>query len=252
MHTSKTWAYLAITVLTLGACKKDSEAPVENTPNTSPANVSLDFRFMKGLNPFTLDSTVTDSLGHAVKLTTFKFYASGIHAEDDYEQHIGEWPAAYLLIDASQPMNIFPLGTMAAAHLHQFHCNLGLEDSTNLADPSLSDAPLNDTTMYWPTNTALGHRFVRIEGRVDANGDGFDVNDPIFRYDCYTSASLSEAHAHEHHDVAAGENYVAPVLIDMAQLFAGISVADTLSAMGATPTNLRFISNLSGAIDGME
>jgi hypothetical protein len=253
MTNTRIFGLMALIALAIGACKKDSEAPVSDPAGTSPANISLDFHFMKGANPFTLDSVVADSLGRAVKLSTCKFFVSGTHAEDDYEQHVGEWPTVYLLVDASHPANTFAMGTMAAAHVHQFHFDLGLDSTTNHADPTLANAPLNDASMHWAWNPAQGYKFLVAEGHVDDDGDGLvDNTDPEFIYHCATDALLGEAHAHEHHDVVAGENYVAPILIDVAQLFAGISVLDTLNAMGGTPTNVRLMNNLSSAIDGVE
>lgn len=253
MNTKQLMAAMALTALTITACKKDSEEPAPPTVSTT-ANVSLEFRFVNGENGYTLDTLLADSLGHAIKVSSAKFYVSAIHAENDDDVIVGDWDDAFLLVDASATTNTFSIGTMSApAHIHQFHFDIGLDSTTNHADPTLAEAPLNDATMHWAWNTAAGYKFLLLEGRVDDDGDGVvDGSDPEFVYHCATDALLSEAHAHQHHDVTSGENYSAPVLVNMALLFAGIDVVATPNAMGGEAVNVRVISNLAGAIDGEE
>jgi hypothetical protein len=245
---------LALAALAFTACKKDEEAaPDDHSHDPATANVSLGFSLMQGENDYTLDSLLTDSLGHKIKLNTLRFFVSGIHAEDDADVVVGEWDDAYLLVDAGNSANTFALGSITAAHIHQFHFSLGLDSATNHADPTVAEAPLNDASMHWNWNPAAGYKFLVVEGRVDDDGDGVvDAGDPEIVYHCATDALLTEAHAHEHHDVVSGENYVAPVHVDLAQLFAGIDAVTTTGGMGDTPVNVRLMQNLAGSIDGAE
>ncbi len=245
---------LALAALAFTACKKDEEAaPDDHSHDPATANVSLGFSLMQGGNDYTLDSLLTDSLGHKIKLSSLRFFVSGIHAEDDADVMVGDWDDAYLLVDANNASNTFALGSITAAHIHQFHFALGLDSATNHADPTVAEAPLNDASMHWNWNPAAGYKFLVVEGRVDDDGDGVvDAGDPEIVYHCATDALLTEAHAHEDHALANAENYVAPVHVDLSLLFAGIDAVTTTSGMGAEAVNLRLMQNLAGSIDGAE
>lgn len=244
---------LALAALAFTACKKDDDAPDDHSHDPATATVSLGFSLMQGENGYTLDSLLTDSLGHKIKLSSLRFFVSGIHAEDDADVMVGDWDDAYLLVDAANASNTFALGSITAAHIHQFHFSLGLDSATNHADPTVAEAPLNDGSMHWNWNQAAGYKFLVVEGRVDDDGDGVvDAGDPEVVYHCAMDALLTEAHAHEDHELVSGENYVAPVHVDLAQLFAGIDAVATTNGMGAEPVNARLMQNLAGSIDGME
>ena len=255
METTNKLILMALLAATFAACKKDDDAPTDDGHDhgTVSGNLSLEFRFMEGGNTWTLDSTLTDSLGHAVKVDVARFFVSGLHAEDDGGNLVGDWDDTYLLIEGTSPSQVFALGTIAGAHIHQFHFNLGLDSTTNHADPTLAEAPLNDATMHWNWLPTAGYKFVVLEGRVDDDGDGVvDAGDPEFMYHCATDALLTEGHAHQHFDVVSGGNAVGVALVDMGQVFAGIDVLATPDGMGGTPVNQRLMSNLAGAIDGEE
>ena len=111
MNTKQLMAAMALTALTITACKKDSEEPAPPTVSTT-ANVSLEFRFVNGENGYTLDTLLADSLGHAIKVSSAKFYVSAIHAENEDDVIVGDWDDAFLLVDASATTNTFSIGTM--------------------------------------------------------------------------------------------------------------------------------------------
>ncbi len=244
--------FMAFTVaLAVGfiACKKDSDEPADTTPVETPHNatVRMSFTFIQGLNPYTLDSIIHDSLGHALKLDLMKFYIGGGHVHNDEDVEVAEYDSARFLVDASAT-NDFLFGPIYASHIHEFHLDLGLDSATNHADFATAQAPLNDPTMYF--DAADEYVFLRIEGHADSDGDG--TFETLINYACGTDALLTDAHVHAHHDIVEGETFTAPALVDMIALFAGIDVVATPTAFGAEEVNARLMENLELGINGME
>lgn len=251
MNNKQALAAIAALALVLPACKKDKDEDPEHEHHH--ATINMAFTFQVNGEEWTVDSLLSDSLGHALKVNSARFFVSGIHAENDEDVLVGEWPESYLLVDAAGSGNTITLGEMEVGHIHQFHFDLGLDSTANHADPTLASAPLNDATMHWNWDPAAGYKFLVLEGRYDDDGDGIvQADDPEFIFHCATDDLLTEAHAHVHHTVVEGETFTAQVLVDMARLFDGIDVLATPSAMGGGPVNARLMTNLSGAIDGVE
>lgn len=248
MKTKHLMAFTAALAVGFTACKKDSDEPVDTTPVEVPHNatIRLSFAFVQGLNTFTLDSIVHDSLGHALKLDGLRFYIGGGHAANDEEEEVGHFEDARLLVDANAT-NDFPLGPIYASHIHEIHLDLGLDSATNHADFATAEAPLNDPSLYF--NTTEGYKFLMISGHADGDGDG--TFETAFSYACGTDALLTDAHVHVHHDIVEGETFTAPAIVDVIALFAGIDVIATPSASGAEETNARLMENLELAIGGM-
>lgn len=249
MTTKHFMAFTVALAVGFTACKKDSDEPVDTTPVETPHNatVRMSFTFIQGLNPYTLDSIVHDSLGHALKLDGLRFYIGGGHAANDEEIEVAEYDSARFLVDASAT-NDFLLGPIYASHIHEFHLDLGLDSATNHADFATAEAPLNDPTMY--LNASDGYKFLVITGHADADGDG--TFETAFNYACGTDALLTDAHVHAHHDIAEGETFTAPASVDVIALFAGIDVVATPMGSGAEEVNIRLMENLELGINGME
>jgi hypothetical protein len=97
---------------------------------------------------------------------------------------------------------------------------------------------------------AAGYKFLALEGRVDANGDGLvDASDPEFVYHCAMDMLRTTVEVHAHHDLVVDETYTINVNVDMGEILSGIDVAGNLNAMGATPLNQRLMQNLALALD---
>lgn len=252
-ETTKPLAILLGLATALSACKKDSDT--EPTPTPTPTEVShhatirLSLMFMKDTNAYALDTVLHDSLGHALKLTTMRFYIGGGHAVNDEDEEVGHFEESILLVDADSAMNDFLLGPIYTSHIHEFHMDLGLDSAVNHTDISGATAPLNDAGMYLGSATA-GRIFVKVVGNADLNGDG-TFEQPI-SFTCSGDELLNEAHIHVHHDIVEGETFTGEGTVDMALLFEGIDVATTATGTGSDPVCTRLVSNLSGAIMGME
>lgn len=232
----------------LTACKKDDPAAPAADPS---ATIKVSYTFVNGTQPFTLDSTVTDSLGRKVRFSVARFMTSGYRMKDDAHVVIGDYPNRYILADAALASNLYDLGSITPQHTHSLELQIGLDSAVNHSDPTqYTTAPLNDATMHWSWNPAAGYKFMALEGRVDANGDGMiDVNDPEFTYHCATDALLTPAEVHAHNDLADGETFTVEIKVDMGALLQGVDVANNLVRMGATPVNQRLMQNLVLALD---
>ncbi len=249
MKNAFTAALLLAALSTITACKQDEDVTPTPTP-TDPAHnatVRMSFAFMKGENAYALDSIISDSLGHKIKLTSMRFYIGGGHAMDDDDNEIGHYEDAILLVDASQA-NDFAIGSIHAVHVHAFHLHLGLESDANHLDITGAEPPLDDAGMYLGSTTD-GRAFLKITGNiVDNNGTPIQS----ISYTCSTDALLGEAEVHAHHDIVEGETFTAEAMVDMSQLFAGVDAMTNPTATAADPVCQRLMINLSGAIDGME
>lgn len=241
-------AALALTALITG-CKKDDDV-VEDTHVHHHGTIKVSYAFVNDTLPFTLDSTVTDSLGRKVRFSVARFLTSSYLVQDDAHLTVGDYSASYILADAAAANNSFELGEMEAGHSHSLMFDLGLDSATNHSDPTqYTTAPLNDPTMHWSWNPAAGYKFLALEGRVDANGDGVvDALDPEFVYHCAMDVLRTTTAVDAHHELAEGETFTIAVKVNMASLLAGVDVAGNLNAMGATPVNQRLMQNLAASL----
>lgn len=245
----KTVSFLSLSAVLISSCKKDDDV-VDDTHVHHHGTIKVAYEFVNGTQPFTLDSTVTDSLGRKVRFSSVRFFTSGYFAQDDAEAMVGDFRTNYILVDAALANNEHELGEMEAGHIHALVFDLGLDSATNHSDPTqYTSAPLNDVTMHWSWNPAMGYKFLVLEGRVDANGDGLvDASDPVFEYHCASDDLLTETELEAHHDLVEDETFTVHVNVDMATMLAGIDVAGNLSASGATPVNVRAMQNLSASL----
>lgn len=241
-------AALALSAVISG-CKKDDDIP-EDAHVHQHGTILLSYTFVNDTLPFTLDSTVTDSLGRKVRFDVVKFYSSGFLLQDDAHVTVADFTTKYILADAAQASNSFTLGEMEAGHSHSLMFDLGIDSLTNHADPTVASAPLNDPTMHWSWNPAAGYKFLALEGRVDANGDGVvDASDPEFTYHCAMDQLRTTTSVHAHNDLETGETFTIAIKVNMGTLLAGVDVASNLMAMGADPVNQRLMQNLASSLD---
>ena len=210
----------------------------------------MHFNFKDGSAPFTLNTTVLhDSLGHNVLLDQVRFFVSSIHAFDDGGNVLAHYEGTNLLVDAAHADSIFSIGAIHAAHIHEFHFDLGLDATTNATDPATATPPLNDTSMYF-TGMAMGYKFLVATGHADLDGNG-SYETPV-HYNCGMDALLTPAHAHVHHNLTAGELFTAQLDVDLALLFNGIDLTVDTAPMMDAAASQRMMANLTLGIDGEE
>ena len=243
----------AVALLAIAGCKKDSvEPPASTTPTETAvdATVAMHFNFKDGTAPFALSTSVLqDSLGHNVRLDQLRFFISGIHAFDDGGNVLAHYEGNNLLVDAAHTDTTYIIGAIHASHIHEFHFDLGLDATTNASNPASAAPPLNDTSMYF-TGMNMGYKFVVATGQADLDNDG-TYETPV-DYACGMDALLTEAHAHVHHDLTAGELFTAQVDVNLTLLFKGINLAVDNAPTMHEPVKQRLMTNLSEGIDGEE
>jgi hypothetical protein len=249
---------LAMIALSLAACKKDEHQHADPTPAPTPTpttgTVKLGFSFVHGANAFNLNNTYQDAAGNNVRFDKVKFYASNFHISDDAGAEVGHFHDTYLLLDAAATSNVFTLGTINPAHVHEVEFTLGLDGETNHADPTLAEAPLNIPDMHWSWNPTAGYKFLNMEGHVDTNGDGDfdDATDGTFTYHCATDALARPAMVMAHADVIAGGTVTVLANVDMAVVLQAMNVtANPMPSMGGNSVNGGLMNALVTAIDGM-
>jgi hypothetical protein len=157
-----------------------------------------------------------------------KFYVSNVHLTDHEDNVLGHFEDTYILVDAANADNTFTLGSLAPAEVHHAEITLGLAPEVNNIDPSTVGAPLNDADMMWNWSTSDGRMFLKMEGRVDGNGDGDvdDVDDMAFTYHCLNLNNdlLREIEVHVHADVTAGAAATLHTKVDLGVLVSGLNL----------------------------
>ena len=249
---------LAMIALSLAACKKDEHQHADPTPAPTPTPmagaVKMAFTFVHGATPFNMNATHQDGAGNSVRFDKVKFYASNFQLRDEAGVEVAQFDDTYLLLDASATSNVFTLGTMDPAHVHEVEFTLGLDSGTNHADPTLAESPLNIPDMHWSWNPSAGYKFLNMEGHVDTNGDGDfdDAADGTFTYHCATDALARTVMVTAHADVIAGGMVTVSANVDMAVLLQSMDVtANPMPSMGGNSVNVGLMNALVTAIDGM-
>lgn len=245
-------AIIATMGLALSACKKDAETPPAppGSGGATTGTVRIAFSFVDDHDAFDINGTYHDGAGNAVRFSTLKFYVSNIHLSDDAGNDVGHFEDAYLLVDGAASENLFTLGTISPAHVHEAHVHLGLESEVNHADPLTAAYPLNIPSMHWSWNPTAGYKFLNMEGHVDGNGDGDfdDAEDVAFTYHCATDALLRDTHLHIHANVNAGETATMEASVDVAVLLSGLDLLGNPMAMGGGVHNVTAMDSLVSAI----
>lgn len=253
MRTNKYLAALAALAVGMSACKKDDAEPPAGPSGQTTGTVKMSFTFTRGDMPFGLSQTFHDGAGNDIRISKLKFYVSDIHLSDDDGNVVADLHDTYLLVDASATSNLFTLGAVPPAAIHEAHITLGLESEVNHADPTLAEAPLNDPDMHWSWNPAMGYKFLALEGKVDGNHDGDfdDAEDIGFTYHCAGDGLLRGTHVHIHADVEAGSTATLAAKVDVEHLVSGLDLLGPPMAMGAEAANITAMDSLVTAIGEM-
>ncbi|MBK9176494.1 MAG: hypothetical protein IPM46_09175 [Flavobacteriales bacterium] len=241
-------ALIALAAVNLASCKKDKDDDDDDHDHDHTASIQMQFDFVHGADAFDMNGTYADGVGHAVRFSTLKFYASDFELMDDAHVTVASYMNKAVLADASASA-AQEIGTMGHGHIHEVHFSLGLNSTLNHADPTTAAYPLNIPGMHWGWNPAAGYKFLNMEGHVDGNGDG-DLDDPedvAFTYHCATDALLREAHLHIHRDVDGG-TVVLTAKVDVAVLLSGLDLLTNSTAMGGGANNVTAMDSLVSAI----
>ena len=236
-------ALLAVgSALFFTACTNDDEE--------SPV-LGMEFEYLVNGEAFDT-SRVYDINGTAVKFSIANFYVGGITFESE-EGAETEMTDKYLLVTPESGMQ--EIGTLPVGHQHMLKYFIGVGPDENGQTESdftnrKSDDPLSVQfpAMHW--NWLSGYRFIRVDGKVDTNGDG--VPDESMEIHIGTNPFLTNLEFTIHKDVEAGMNPL-HFEFDLAKLFEGIDLSqDHLTHTGDNMGLAnKFVGNLPNAFKYM-
>ncbi len=256
--TNKNLAILASMAIAFTACKKDEEAPAPSGGNPTPTTgtVKMAFNLYNGANELDMNTLYQDGAGHAIRFTKVKFYVSNVHLTDHMDNMLGHYEDTYILVDAANADNSFTLGTLAPAEVHGAEITLGLGPDVNNSDPLTAEEPLNDPDMMWAWSTSAGRMFLKLEGRVDTDGNGSvdDTGDADFAYHCLNLNNdlLREIHVHVHGDVTAGATATLNTKVDLGVLVSNLNFVDHPEAMDGGAQCVIAMDSLATSISELE
>lgn len=255
-----THEYMKTTLITIGSaamlllavgCQKDNDEPAPSAPvQPMEASISVEWLFMQDMDDLVLGTTVLhDSLGHAVKLDTLRFYMSGAQAMGMSGEAVADYTGVRYLVDAAHADHLFPLGAITTPHLHELDFDLGLDAEANAGDPATAGAPLDDPSMFFTGEWAgMGYKFLQATGHADLDGSGQFMT-PV-RFETGMAMALTSVSVHVHADLQDGDQLTIPLHVDLARLFAGLDLASNAQPDMHSPEAARIMHNLATSIGG--
>ncbi len=234
---------LAAVVLTSSvfvACKKNDD---DATTPTNTNKLRMHFHTSLGDNEIQLGVEGQDNTGRKYVIDRLQFYISDftLVGHDDnveYNNHI--------LFDANQPSYV--VGDIAVGHFNSFNFNAGVNPAVNHDDPSTykTGNPLanQSPSMHW--GWASGYKFIVLEGKVDADGNG--VADKDFVIHVGTDDLLRNVSISNHFDTQANADYTLHMNIDVAELFTNVDLSGTLIAHMPNTLTETVADNMQNAV----
>jgi hypothetical protein len=211
-------AATAVFTMTFTACDDD-----DTKMDAEEGAVSMMFEYAVNGAPFDT-ATVYEINGTAVKFSIANFYVGGIELMPEEGDAIAV-EDKYLLVTPDAGMQ--EVTTVNTGHYHMAKFFIGVDPETNSqteddftsrdADDPLS---IQFPAMHWNWNS--GYRFLRIDGRVDTDGDG--TVDETMAFHLGTNPMLKEVQYMVHKDVEKGGNML-HFEFDLARLLAGIDLS---------------------------
>jgi hypothetical protein len=227
-----------MTVAAIG-CKKDDKDP-DPEPTTGTLATNLGYHW--GVPDLELGETYTDASGHAIQFDTVKFFISAFRVSSN-GSWLAEFPDKVILADATEEA-LFDIGTMAPGSFDAVQVVIGLDSTTNHADPATAATPLNDMTMH-TGSTTTGYDFLLIEGRVDDDGTGVvDADDPVFSYRCSTDSARRELTAAHSGHITAGESTYFHMHLHVDELLDGVDMLVTPTTTGYSALSQQLMDRM--------
>ncbi|MEO8589682.1 MAG: hypothetical protein ABI432_09960, partial [Flavobacteriales bacterium] len=122
---------LLLVLVTAVGCKQEEKQPPSLTGPVHTVDLRMAMVFLHGAHEYELASTYINEFGTLFKLDTLRFVLSNTIVTDDDGSTVGSFPGRVLLVDASQGIDTFALGSLAAVHIHLMSWTLGLGTTTN-------------------------------------------------------------------------------------------------------------------------
>ena len=214
---------LTVFSITWTSCDKDDNP----TPDPDPEKTTLEFHFDYVVNG---DALVIDDVytldGVAVSFNVANFYVGGLRLMNE----AGEMTMLedlYLLVKPDQTE--FDLGEITSDHYHMTRFNVGIladdndqsEDDFTMRDGNVDPLGMQLPSMHWGWNA--GYRFMRVDGLVDADGDG--TPESAMEFHIGTDNLLTEAMVMIHKEVEAEKTNIVEIQVDLAKLFTDIDLS---------------------------
>jgi hypothetical protein len=224
--------------LAFTSCSKDDD------DQAGQAALGLEFEYLVNGEAFDT-ARVYEINGTAVKFSIAQFYVGGI-AVVDLDGRETAMEGKYLLVKPESGLQ--EAGAMALGHAHELRFFIGVGPEENNQSESdftsrRADDPLSIQfpAMHWSWLT--GYRFIRIDGRVDTNGDG--APDESLAFHIGTDPFLTHLEFTTHQDLKGGMNPIR-FKFDVAKLFDNIDLSkDYVTHTGNNPELAeRFRANL--------
>lgn len=231
------------------SCKKDGEEPPPQSPPSSPVLVKLGLLPRKGVASFNFGSGhINDGTGRLASISRVRVLMTDFRLTDASGSAVRTFPGKVIHWDSNDPQGLTTLGTAEMTTFSGGAMTLGLDDASNALTPSdFANPPLSDQTLY--AGLGQGFRFFSIEGRIDADNDGFiSGSEPIYSYACITAAMRRSDQLFFNGQVA-GNTSTVYLGFDVAGLLNGVNVMADLSETGSGPLNAQLMSNLQTAIE---
>lgn len=241
----KSFFLLALTfgaVTVFQSCDKDE-------PSRKDSDLSLAFEYNYNGQAFNYDQ-VYDVNGTKVSFQAVQFYVGGIEMEPETGDAV-QFAGKYLLVKPTSGAQA--VGTLDKKHYHKinFFTGVSAEDNSQTTadfDSRKADDPLarqTDLPMHWNWNS--GYIFVRIDGKVDLDGD--NVPETNLQYHLGTNNFRRDMTITLHNDIDADAETLT-FSFDVAKLFTSLDVSQHYSMhTGDDPTSaLTFANNIATAI----
>lgn len=240
-------ALFSLIAIAFSACKNDEQPQPEE-------NVMMGFEFDYVVNGEAYDTSKVYTInGTAVQFSIANFYVGGITFMSE-EGVPTEMKDKYLLVTPESGMQ--EVGELAKGHYHMAQFFIGVdpvtnsqteEDFTTRSEDPNDPLGLQFPSMHWNWNT--GYKFIRVDGKVDTDGDG--QPDDAMSFHLGTADMLKNLEFVTHKDVEAGHDGHMHFEFDLAKALEGIGLAQEhfTHALGAQeiPLAIKFRDNLSGA-----
>jgi hypothetical protein len=217
-----TLALLAAFALAFSACDNDDE-----TPGIQEGTVNMMFEYT--VDGAAFDTTqVYDINGTSVQFTIANFYVGGIELMPEEGDAIPV-EGKYLLVTPEAGMQ--EVTTVPAGHYHMVNFFVGVDPAINSqSEDDFTSRDADDPlaiqfpAMHWNWNS--GYRFLRIDGKVDTDGDG--TMDDTMAFHLGTDNMLQNVSLTAHKDVEDGSNMF-HMEFDLAKLFEGVDLSTDFS-----------------------
>ena len=218
MKDLKFFLFAAMAVLAFTACDDD-----DTKMDAEEGAVNMMFEYAVNGESFDT-SAVYDINGTAVKFSIANFYVGGIELMPEEGDPVAA-DGKYLLVTPDVGMQEVTKVNTGHYHMAKFFIGVDPVNNSQAEDDFTSrsaDDPLSVQfpSMHWSWNS--GYRFMRIDGKVDTNGDG--QMDESLAFHLGTDPMLQEVQYAVHKDVETGENML-HFEFDLARLFAGIDLS---------------------------